>query len=157
MAKTHAGVPSIATVPSFVEDRLRETMVLGLPNDDADKPTFYFERSVQWADHDVEGHPWNWAEAPVIDTTQAPVQPICAYEFFAPLGRAGSQFTEAGDFYPSTLIVTLMEADIAAVENSSYVTVGPSQTRFWFRYYLPMYGLDGLNVYQIHFQAEDTV
>lgn len=156
MATSHRGVDSIATIPSSVQARLRETMVLGLPAPDAEKPTFYFARQVSWADFDAEGHPWDWTAAPALDETPDPVQPICAYEFFSPLGRAGSHFSEVGDFFPSTLIVTFTETDFPEVVDSSYATVGPSNTRFWFRYYRPSLGLGGLTFYQVHLQAEDT-
>ena len=61
MADSHRGVDAIASVPAFVQDRLRETMVFALPNADTDKPTFYFDRVVSWADQDSEGKPWVWS------------------------------------------------------------------------------------------------
>lgn len=157
MAETHLGVESIAVIPDSVGVALRRTMVLGLPIDDADKPTFYFERQVSWADQDAEGNPWDWTSAPAADTTKAPVKPICAVEFFAPLGRAGSQFSDAGDFFPSTVVITMLEEDFLTVVDSSYVTIGPALTKWWFRYNRPALGLGGLSVYQATFQAEDTV
>lgn len=156
MATTHAGVKAIATIPTKVEDKLRQTMVLGLPEDDALKPTFHFERQVVWADFDVEDKPWDWTAAPVTDTTPAPVKPICAVEFFSPLGRSGAQFAEVGDFFPSTVIVTFMEPDYLLARDSSHVIIGPEQTRWWFRYWKPVVGLGRMTVYQAHFQAEDT-
>lgn len=156
MAESHNGVQSIATVPAEVEDLLRQTMVLGLPSDDADKPIFYFDRQVTWADFDVEGQPWDWTTAPTLDTTPPPVSPICAYEFFSPIGRSGAQYSEVGDWFPSTVIITIMATDFPDILNSSYVTIGPATTKWWFRYYRPLYGLGGLDVYQITMQAEDT-
>lgn len=157
MAIVHAGVKAIATIPSNVETALRRTMVLGLPEDDAEKPTFYFERQVTWTDHDSEDLPWDWTTAPDTDTTTPPVLPICAVEFFSPLGLAGAQYSEVGDFFPSTVVVTLMQTDYPAVVNSSHVVIGPALTKWWFRYWKPTIGLGGLSIYQAHFQAEDTV
>lgn len=131
-------------------------MVLGLPTEDADKPTFYFDRNVTWADHDVEEQPWDWTSVPVSDTTATPVLPICAAEFFAPLGRSGAQFSEVGDMFPSTVVFTFMKQDFDTIFGASYATIGPTQTKWWFRYWKPVVGLDGFNVYQAHFQAEDT-
>lgn len=156
MAESHQGVQAIATVPSTVAIALRRTMVLGLPNDDDDKPTFHFERQVTWTDHDVEDQPWDWTDAPSLDTTPPSVQPICAYEFFSPIGRSGAQYSEVGDFFPSTLVITLMATDFPDVVGSSYVTIGPESTKWYFRYYRPVYGLGGLDVYQVTMQAEDT-
>ncbi|KKK94943.1 hypothetical protein LCGC14_2677770 [marine sediment metagenome] len=156
MATSHAGVQSIATIPSNVEEILRQTMVFGLPEDDALKPTFFFDREVTWADFDEEGKPWDWTATPVSDTTPASVQPICAVEFHAALGRSGAQFSEVGDFFPTTVIITFMEEDYLLARNSAYVVIGPEETRWWYRYWKPVLGLGGLSVYQAHFQAEDT-
>ena len=156
MATTHQGVNAIATIPASVETALRQTMVLGLPAVEAERPTFYFKREVTWANHDVEGQPWDWTTAPDTDVTRPAVQPICAYEFFSPLGRSGAQHVEVGDFYPSTVVLTMTETDFPSVVDSSYVTIGPAQSRWWFRYYRPALGLGGLSVYQVHMAAEDT-
>jgi hypothetical protein len=157
MAESHRGVDAIASVPDFVQDRLRETMVFGLPNADADKPTFYFERQVSWTDHDSEDKPWDWTSAPASDTTVAPTQPICAVEFFAPLGRSGAQYSEVGDFFPSTVVITFVsEDDFNEAYGSSYVTVGPRATKWYFRYWKPEVSLGNIPVLQAHFQAEDT-
>lgn len=156
MAENHGGVDAIAQIPSSVETALRRTMVLGLPEDDTQKPTFHFDRDVTWADHDSADKPWDWTDAPTLDNTPASVQPICAMEFFAPLGRTGAQYTEVGDFFPSTVIVTFTETDYLTVVNSSYFTMGPADTRYWFRYWRPTVGLGTLTVYQAHFEAQDT-
>jgi hypothetical protein len=136
---------------------MRETMVLGLPEVDADKPTFYFERQVAWADHDSEDQPWDWDDAPASDVTPAATQPICAVEFFSPLGRSGAQYSEVGDFFPSTVIITFVgDDDFNEAVNASYVTIGPTQTKWFFRYYKPEMALGGIPVRQAHFQAKDT-
>lgn len=158
MADSHKGITSIATVPAEVEDLLRQTMVFGLPEADVDKPTFYFEREVTWTDHDTEGNPWDWTAAPVTDTTPTPTQPICAYDFFSPLGRSGAQFSEVGDFFPSTVVVTFVgDDDFNEAVDSSHVVIGPAQTKWYFRYWKPEVSLGLIPVQQAHFQAEDTV
>lgn len=154
MAESHDGVTAIATVPASVVDSLRRTMVFALPVNDADKPTFYFDRVVTWTDYDQEGSPWDWTAAPVTDTTKDPVRAICAYEFFSPLGRQGESYTEVGDFTPTTMVVTMMEPDFLKVVDCSSMTVGNSTLRWWFRYFRPTYALGNLPVFQIHFVSE---
>lgn len=157
MAEQHRGVSSIASIPSNVVDRLRETMVLGLPVDPSHRPTFYFDNEVDWAEHDAEGSPWDFTEAPESSTQKPSVQPVCAYEFFSPLGRSGAQFTEVGDFYASTLVFTFVGTnDFSEAEGASHATVGPKETRWVFRYWRPAVGLGGIPVLQATFQAEDT-
>lgn len=155
MAEQHGGVDAIAAVPvETIRDKLRQTMVLGLPDDDALKPTFYFERQIEWDKHDRESNPWDWSAAPLSDTTASPVQPICAYEFFSPLGRQGAAYTEVGEFNPTTVVFTMFEDDYKSIAGFSYATIGPGSQKWYFRYWRPSYGMGALTVYQIHCVAE---
>lgn len=161
MAESHGGVDAIAEVPvDEVREALRGTMVLGLPVEDSEKPTFYFDREVSWALYDREGSPWDWEATPATETGRSEVQPVCAYEFFSPLGRQGAFPTEVGDFIPTTVVVTLLEDEFAEVNGASYATFGPQPSdltksqRWFFRFYRPTYGLGDMTVYQIHLVAE---
>ncbi len=156
MAESHGGFDAIASVPTeTVREQLRRTMVLGLPQDEAERPTFYFDRVVQWDRYDSEGNPWDWTTAPTSDTQKAAVQPVCAYEFFSPLGRQGIHETEAGPFQPTTLVITLFEDEFDEVSGFSYVTVGPGSQKWYFRYWRPAFSLGDMTVYQIHCAAGD--
>lgn len=155
MAESHGGVDSIAVIPvDRIREAIRGTMVMGLPVEDSEKPTFVFRHEVEWASHDSENNPWDWTDAPESLTQRADVQPICAYEFFSPLGRQGAFSTEVGDFNPTTLVVTMFEEEFAEVNGASYVTVGPSNVRFYFRFWRPSYGLGDMTVYQVHLSAD---
>lgn len=155
MAESHDGVDSIAVIPvDLIRDTLRQTMVMGLPVEDAEKPTFYFPLVAVWADHDSEQNPWDWTDAPMATAQRPSVQPICAFEFFSPLGRQGAFSTEVGDFNPTTLVVTMLEDEFEAVEGASYATVGPSNQRWYFRFWRPSYGLGDMTVYQVHLGAD---
>lgn len=155
MAESHNGVDSIATIPAgTVRDALRGTMVMGLPVNDADKPTFHFDPDRTWTEEDSAGLPWDWTATPTTDTTQAAVKPICTYEFFSPLGRQGATYTEAGDFTPTTVVFTMMDTDFASVLGFAYATIGNSDHKWYFRFWRPITGLGGLQVYQVHCTAE---
>lgn len=156
MARQFQGVESIAIVPETVKTQLRRTMVMGLPPVDLDKPTFYFEKVAEWDSHDTAGKPYDWTAAPDSEEEPDPVKVICAYEFFSPLGRTGAQFTEVGDMFASTVIFTFLKEDFVKVFGASSVTVGPRQSIWYFRFWEPMLALDGMEVYQAHFHAEDT-
>lgn len=157
MAENHRGVPAIASVPSSVVQQLRQTMVLGLPVIPSHRPTFYFAKQVNWSQHDSERQPWDFRKAPDSSIERDPVQPVCAFEFSAPIGRTGADFTEVGDFYGSTVIFTFVgESDFAEVEGASHATVGPKDTKWHFRYWRPSLGLGGIPVFQATFQAQDT-
>ena len=162
MAESHAGYDSIATLAvDTIRDKLRQTMVMGMPNEDAHKPTFYFDRVMTWADHDQEDNPWDWTTAPLSDTTTSAVQPICIPEFFAPLGRQGSFITEVGEFNPTTVVFTMFEDEYEVVQGFSYATIGPPDPegiykKWFFRYWKPATGLVGLTLYQMTCVAEGT-
>lgn len=150
MADTFQGVSAIANIDAdLLRSRLRQTMVLGMPPSDAEKPTFYFEREVDFAQHDNEGNPWDWEAAPVLTSVKPATQIICAYEFFEPLGRQAAHQTEVGEFNPTTLRVTLFEDEFVAVRGFSYVKVGVSEARWYFRHWTPVYGLGRLAVIQV--------
>jgi len=156
MAESHSGVESIAQIPADqVRDALRRTMVLGLPQVESERPVFYFDRVVQWDSYDSENNPWDWASAPVSETQKPPVSPVCAYEFFSPLGRQGIHTTEVGSFQPTTLVVTMVDNDFDEVKGFSYLTIGPGGQKWYFRYWRPAMSLGPMTVYQIHCAAGD--
>lgn len=166
MADKIGSVSSIANIPAgSIRDTLRSTMVLGLPETVVDRPTFYWDKAVTFAEHDADDKPWDWTVAPTLDTTPTPEQVICAYEFAAPFGRTGAVPERAGEFNMSTVVVTCFEdeyAMLSGVTNGagggfSYVTIGPELDRRWyFRYWQPSLGLGSLTTYQITCGAEDT-
>lgn len=155
MADQWEGFESIAVIPTEqLREQWRRTMVMGLPAEDTEKPTFVFEREVEFARHDTEGSPWDWEAAPIAESSPASVQPICAYEFFSPLGRQGSFLTEVGEFNPTTVVFTLLEDEFEAISGFTYATVGPDDTRWFFRHWRPAQGLNDLTVYEVHCVAE---
>lgn len=158
MADTIGGVASIANIPTdALRETLRQTMVMGLPQIVSERPTFYFEGEKTYADADLEGSPWDWTDTPATDTSADPVQVLCAYEFFSPLGRQGSFLTEVGEFNPTTIVLTMFEDEFNTVYGFTYMEAGPSDQRWYFRFYKPAIGLNDLTVYQIHCVATGTV
>jgi hypothetical protein len=59
-----------------------------------------------------------------------------------------------GDFNPTSLVVTLFEEEFAEVNGASDATAGPGDTRFFFRFWRPSYGLGDMTVYQVHLSAD---
>lgn len=157
MAESHEGFDAIASpAVESIRENLRRTMVLGLPVEDDQKPTFYFDRVVSWQDADAEGNPWDWTATPATESNPSSVQPVCAFEFFSPLGRQGAYQTEVGEFNPTTVVFTMFEDEWEQVQGFSYVTIGPSTQKWYFRYWRPAYGLGDMTVYQVHCVAEGT-
>ena len=158
MANKIGNISSIASIPTDdLRSIWRQTMVMGLPDVEEDRPKFYFEREVAWAEHDSADKPWDWTAAPVSDDTPEPVQVICVYEFAAPFGRQGALFERSGEYNQSTLTMTMFEDEFALVSDSSYVTVGPGlERKWWFRYWKPAVSMNDLTLYEAIFASEDT-
>ena len=155
MAEQKGGFDAIATIDAdSLRETFKRTMVLGLPTATADQPTFVFERVVTWDDHDRANLPWDWTTAPLSETQKANVSPICAYEFFAPLGRQGATYTEVGEFNPTTVVFTFTDDEFLKAKDSSYATIGPSDQKWYFRYYRPQVNLGSLGIIQAHFVAQ---
>lgn len=121
-----------------------------------EQPTFYFEGEQTFDDADLEGSPWNWTDTPSVDTAKGPLQILCAVEFFAPLGRQGAFSTEVGEFNPNTVVLTMFEDEFSEAYGFTYLTIGPSDQRYYFRFYKPAVGLNDLTVYQLHCVATGT-
>ena len=154
MASTIDGRPSIANIPTgVIRENLRATMVLGLPETVAERPTFFFEDDKTWTRQDMEGSPWDWTACPPALVQKSSVQVLCAYEFFAPLGRQGAFLTEVGEFNPTTLVLTMFEEEHDEVDGFNFVTVGPDDTKWWFRTWKPAVSLNDLTVYEVHTAA----
>jgi hypothetical protein len=151
MAEEIGGLSSIANIPADdLRESLRRTMVMGMPETVADRPTFYFEGEQTYADADLEGSPWDWTDTPSSDTAKDPAQVLCAYEFFSPLGRQGAFLTEVGEFNPTTVVLTMFEDEFNTIYGFTYCTIGPSDQRWYFRFFKPSVGLGTLTVYQVH-------
>ena len=154
MAESAGGFETIASFDTdAIRENLRRTMVMAMPTEEDDQPTFYFERDAEWDKHDREGSPWDWTVAPILETQPSPSQVLCAAEFFSPLGRQGAFYTEVGEFNPTTLVLTMFEDEFEEVYGFSYVTIGPSDQRWYFKFFRPAVGLNDLTVYQIQCAA----
>lgn len=150
MAESIGGRNSIANIPTAdVKEALLRTMVMGMASAAVDRPTFYFDGEQTYDPDDTEGSPWDWTQTPVTDTSADPIQVLCAYEFYSPLGRQGSFQTEVGEFNPTTVVVTMFREQFDAVYGFTYMKIGPSQQDWYFRHHKPGVALNDMDVYQI--------
>lgn len=126
-------------------------MVMGLPNDAADKPTFHWATAKTYAKASVDGRPLTWDSAPTSSTPRAPVQAICAVEL---LDTAGNPVeTPIGDFSADQARLTFFPEEWGKVENFDWVTLGPSKYVWGKR--LPTSGLGPVDIIQVVVQADD--
>jgi hypothetical protein len=64
--------------------------------------------------------------------------------------------TEVGEFNPTTVVLTMFEDEFNTAYGFTYLTIGPSDQRWYFRFFKPAVGLNDLTVYQLHCVATGT-
>lgn len=144
---------------------IRAVMLLGLAEDQAQRPIFLFPRTRTYANDDKAGQPFDWGEAPTTDTNTLPGEPktvkcgegngevLCAFE--AAGGRGGTQSIETpfGDFDTERLVITMLDVDFAKVDGFDRVQVGDALYRYQFEE--PRGGLYDVTVHQLIVAAVD--
>lgn len=157
--------------PAF-RDAILNTMLMGIPEDPAERLTFWWRRDQTYAPDDPAGNPYDWTSAPVTDVAGNPklrdpalklgatpaggipdqsLQVPYALEFSA--RPAGSSNTVFGEIDASRAIVTMLETDYTQISTADYATIGDSRYRIQFD--APPVGLFGVTVWTLYLEAED--
>lgn len=137
------------------------TMLMGIPEDPAERLTFWWRRDQTYTPDDPAGNPYDWTTPPVTDTagnpklrdtgTEQSLQVPYALEFSA--RPAGSSNTVFGEIDASRAIATMLDADYQQVKDADYATIGDSRYRLQFD--APPLGLFGVMVWTLYMEAED--
>jgi hypothetical protein len=140
---------------------LLETMKMGLPEDPAQRLTWYWKRERVYSPDDQAGNPYDWTAPPVSDTPANPALPDTgddqslqvpyALEFSA--RPAGSASTVLGEIDTSRAIVTMLDSDFERIKTADYAVIDDSRYRIQFD--APPMGLFGLTVWQVFLESED--
>lgn len=138
-------------ITGFSEDLFRTNihfaMNLGLPQDPAERPTFYF-RSVKayppGTVTDTEGTPLD-PRIQVTVSAPPPVQVPCAVEFQAAHSDAEGL---VGTFRATHVTLTLLDVDYVTVKDAIEVNIG--RVRYNISYQSPPVGLGQATVYTMH-------
>lgn len=144
-------------------DAIQNTMLMGIPEDENERLTFWWNREQTYTPDDPAGNPYDWTATPVTDepgnpaiadpgTNQSLIVPY-ALEFSA--RPAGSSNTAFGEIDASRAVVTLMDGDFQQIHTADYATIGP--TRYRIQFAGPPVGLFAVTVHQIFLEAEDSV
>lgn len=140
-------------------------MLLGLAEDQAQRPIFLFPRDRTYAIDDKSGQPFDWTSAPATDTNTLPGEPkqvkcgdgtgevLCAFE--AAGGRGGTQSNETpfGDFDTERLVITILDVDFVVIDGFDRVQMGDAIYRYQFEE--PRSGLYDVTVHQLVVAAVD--
>lgn len=135
---------------------IRATMMMGLPVDEAARPTFSFPHDVVYENEDTGGDPFDWT-APVAaaggggGTTgpRPPVQVPCALE-----EAGGSEYeTGLGIINEDEILLTVLDVDHALIDGFDEVEIGGNTYRYTKE--LPPRGLWDVTIHQIVVTARD--
>ena len=151
---------------SFDEGAMRSavlnTMLMGMPENPAERLTFVWNRDKVFSPDDPAGNPYDWTSTPVTDRPGNPglpdtgveqtLQVPYALEFAA--RPSGSETTSLGEIDVSRAIATLMDGDFEKIKTADYARIGDSRYRIQFD--APAIGLFGITVWQVFMEAEDS-
>jgi hypothetical protein len=157
---------SSSFAPSFNETAFRDavlnTMLMGMPEDPAERLTFVWRRDRTYVPDDPAGNPYDWTQPPVTDTagntalpddgTEQSLQVPYALEFSA--RPAGSANTVFGEIDMARAVITLMDDAFEQVKTADYAVIG--DTRYRIQFDAPAVGLFGVTVWTLYIEAEDS-
>jgi hypothetical protein len=143
---------------------IAETMVMGLPEDPAQRLTWWWRRDETFSPDDPGGHPYDWSQPPVLDAPGNPAVTdpgtpgeqslVVNYALEYAARPAGSSNTAFGGIDTSRAVVSLADSDWEKIRTADYATVG--NTRYLIQFQGPPVGLFGFTLYQIYLQTEDA-
>lgn len=135
--------------------QIRQTMLMGLPEDEALRPTFLFPADPKHALADPANRPWDFTKPRTSESEPAadPVRVVCGVTVAA--GQRG--YTAAGKFEAREAVLSMFEAEWAAVNNPvPFVTVLIGGKPFKRGAELEPAGLFDVTTHRVEVTAEDV-
>lgn len=130
--------------PAAFRDAIHFAMLMGSPNQTADKATFKWERVQTFDPQDSLKRPYHWNESVQSETTHADVTlDEVAIEYRAARSEAG---TSVGVFDPLKAVMTMLDVDYARIKGASVVNLGPAN---WHIVAVTQEALFGVDVYNL--------
>jgi len=126
-------------------------MQFGLPEVEADRPTFFLPQTVESTDPlDGEGVPFDPDTVPTYDpTTPTRKRVKCAVEF----KDAPGKIENFGVMVPAEVVLTLLDEEYAQVAGFSFVVI--KGQKYYYDFTEPPVALGSINVYTIHCATGD--
>lgn len=147
---------------ALFRDAILNTMLMGVPDDEAQRLTWVWDRQLTYSPDDPAGNPYDWGSSPVTDTAAntdlpdpgagEPQTLVVPYVLeFSP--RAGQASTVLGEIDTSQATVTLMDSDYERVKTADHAVIGDTTYRIQFD--APPQGLFGVTVWSVFLEATD--
>lgn len=151
MAGTNAGFDAAG-----FRQAIRDTMIMGLPNTVAARPTFRWRTERAYWNPDPGGNTYDFTAVPTSETVIADLQVPCAVEFTS-AGAAGDT-TVVGQFDTTRIKVTLLDEEWRALLARGGRTpdeIIHSGNTYIVEYQEPVVALFDVDVHTIHASARD--
>lgn len=132
-------------------DGIETAMMVGLPPDLADQPTFVTPAAVvdTGADRDTGGVAFDWTEPREKVGADTATQVPAAIEYF----DADGQLVNFGSVSSSKIVLTLLDQDYEEVVGFSYVVVGGN--KYTYERTEPPIGMVDVAIWRIHCRTDD--
>lgn len=140
--------------PDNFRTQIRNTMIMGLPQTIAERPTFYSPAVTEWPTHYPSGDPINFDDdgkpldpsvRPVTHGGDVGIQVACAVEFKP---TTGDTETIIGNFRDAAAVLTLLDTEYVIVAGCDTVDLGG--VRYYINFIGPPLGLGPVTVYQLY-------
>jgi len=112
--------PSGAFEADTFREQIRAVMLMGLPEDETLRPTFYFADTVVNDAADPGNRPWDFTQPKASTVTVTPVRVLCGIEVDP--GTEG--YTSVGKFEARTATLSFFEDEWADVDGFTRVLIG---------------------------------
>lgn len=149
---------AIVTTPGFggfdaakFREAIRGTMMMGMPNAEAERATFKWKPARDFTVEDNGGDPYNLSATPVSNVQHPDVEVPVAVEFIS--RSAFSPQLPVGEIQNSRVIITILDLDYEEVRGADWVKFDTSEYEIDF--VAPPVGLFEVTVYQIFATAID--
>lgn len=132
--------------PDAFRTNIRDTMIMGLPNEERLKPTFYFRSTYVYPQGtvlDPEGKPIDPRVQATATPSSPPVQVPCAVEFSP---DTTNNEGPAGTFWSDRAMLTVLDTDYADIDGA--IEVDLAGERYLIQRIKAM-GLGSVTIYQI--------
>lgn len=136
--------------PANFRTVIRDTMTMGLPENEADRATFRWSPTRTYVEQDSSANPWDWTDSATTTVEHDDVQVPVALEFARTNEQSG---TALGQFDTPRVILTLLDEDYDQVVGADVVLLGQNTYRWEFTE--PPIGLFEVTVYRLHLRAMD--
>lgn len=134
---------------SLFRDAITSTMEMGMPEDEAEKITFYWKPVKTFENPDASDNPYNLSATPVTASQREPVIVPAAIEFES--RRADG--TPLGQFENPRVKVTLLDVHYEQVKDAQSAVIGGDI--YGIDFTAPPIGLGDVTVYQLYLTALD--